>query len=131
MGMSRHGLIRVFGATGIIFLRRTESFDPVILKQSAFFLSVLLFTSVSGWGEEWQNIAGGRWRELKEIRNGSAGFQIQPPERTGVLFTNLLREEMGATNRALYNGSGVAAGDVDGDGWPDIVFAGLEGKLSL
>jgi hypothetical protein len=38
------------------------------------------------------------------------------PEKTSVTFRNELRDESGARNRNLYNGSGVALGDFDGDG---------------
>ncbi len=38
---------------------------------------------------------------------------------------NLLPEPRHLTNQILPNGSGVAAGDVDGDGWCDLFFAGL------
>ncbi len=35
------------------------------------------------------------------------------------------------TNQILLNGSGVAAGDVDGDGWCDLYFCGLDGPNAL
>ncbi|MFN0066934.1 MAG: FG-GAP-like repeat-containing protein [Limisphaerales bacterium] len=34
-------------------------------------------------------------------------------------------------NQILLNGSGVAAGDVDGDGWCDLYFCGLDGPNAL
>src|SRR5437879_5089757 len=36
-----------------------------------------------------------------------------------------------ATNRVLENGSGVAIGDFDGDGRPDIFLCSLEGRNAL
>mgnify|MGYP003871047729 CR=1 FL=1 len=54
-----------------------------------------------------------------------AGFTLLPAAQTGVHFVNLLPEPRHLTNQILPNGSGVAAGDVDGDGWCDLFFAGL------
>jgi len=45
--------------------------------------------------------------------------------QTGVAFTNHLAEEAAAANRVLLNGSGVAVGDFDNDGWADVYFCGL------
>lgn len=53
------------------------------------------------------------------------------PEAAGLLFTNRLSEFRAATNRTLYNGSGVATGDIDGDGRADIILAGVEGQLEI
>jgi hypothetical protein len=54
-----------------------------------------------------------------------------PPEITGVMFTNVLARDRHLTNQILLNGSGVAAGDVDGDGWCDVYFCGLDGPNVL
>ena len=48
------------------------------------------------------------------------------PAQTGVVFTNVLSDERSAANRNLLSGSGVAAGDIDGDGWCDLYFCGLD-----
>lgn len=60
-----------------------------------------------------------------------AGFTLLTPERTGVTFTNSLTEEAGAANRVLFNGSGVAVGDFDQDGRPDVFFCSLNGRNTL
>ncbi len=39
--------------------------------------------------------------------------------------------ERGLTNQIYYSGSGVAAGDVDGDGLADLYFCGLDGPNTL
>ncbi len=50
---------------------------------------------------------------------------------TGITFTNLLAESRSLTNQIYLNGSGVAAGDVDGDGWCDLYFCSLDGPNAL
>ena len=47
-------------------------------------------------------------------------------DRTGILFTNVLDRERSLTNQIYLNGSGVALGDVDADGWCDIYLCGLD-----
>ena len=53
------------------------------------------------------------------------------PNVTGITFTNRLAQERHLTNQILLNGSGVAAGDVDGDGWCDLYFCALDGPNKL
>jgi hypothetical protein len=50
----------------------------------------------------------------------ATGFSLMDAKRTGVTFTNVLAPERHLTNNILLNGSGLACGDVDGDGRPDI-----------
>src|SRR5688572_26347497 len=59
------------------------------------------------------------------------GFTLLSPAETGVAFTNSLTEEAGAANRVLFNGSGVAVGDFDQDGRPDIYLCSLNGRNTL
>ncbi len=54
------------------------------------------------------------------------GFQAIPSAATGIDFTNVLDLHRGLVNQNLMNGSGVAAGDVDGDGRCDLYFCGLD-----
>ena len=54
------------------------------------------------------------------------GFTQIDPSGAGILFSNRLAEERSITNQVLLNGSGVAAGDMDGDGRCDLFFCGLD-----
>jgi enediyne biosynthesis protein E4 len=62
---------------------------------------------------------------------GKAGFTLMSPEKTGVGFTNLLQGDAFLTNAVAHNGSGVALGDIDGDGWVDIYLCSLQGPNRL
>jgi hypothetical protein len=79
----------------------------------------------------WQNGPGYRWTELPVPATGKPGFSHLEGQATGILFTNVLRNERGIANRNLLSGCGVAAGDVDGDGWCDLFFCGLDNGCVL
>jgi enediyne biosynthesis protein E4 len=78
-------------------------------------------------GLVWSEGPGFRAATLPRQEAGRTGFASMSPDQTGVRFTNELRGDVALTNAVAHNGSGVAVGDVDGDGWPDLYFAGLEG----
>src|SRR5258708_6758368 len=63
--------------------------------------------------------------------SGKAGFTLLDSKNTGVGFTNNLRGDALLTNAVALNGSGVAIGDVDGDGWQDIYLCNLQGPNRL
>ena len=75
--------------------------------------------------------AGYRCIPLAVPATGHAGFTLLPPEQTGLAFTNTLSEANVAQNQIRMNGSGVALGDVDGDGRCDIFVCSLEGHVAL
>ena len=54
-------------------------------------------------------------------------FELLEPSRTGVTFANTITTSDSfnvQTDVYIYNGAGVAIGDVDNDGFPDVFFAG-------
>lgn len=59
------------------------------------------------------------------------GFAKMEAAITGVAFTNALPVAAAARNRILAGGSGVALGDVDGDGRTDLYFCRLLGSNAL
>src|SRR5260370_30867940 len=77
---------------------------------------------------EWQTGPGYRWRELPVPAAGKTGFTLLPPQTTGIFFTNFISDQRAVTNQNLLNGSGVAFGDVDGDGLCDIYLCRLDGN---
>ncbi|MBI3415343.1 MAG: VCBS repeat-containing protein [Verrucomicrobia bacterium] len=94
-------------------------------------LGELLGFFAHGNGLEWESSNGFRSAPLVVPAAGKTGFTLLSASATGINFTNLLSVERSLTNQILLNGSGVAAGDVDGDGWCDLYFCGLDGPNKL
>jgi len=70
---------------------------------------------------------------ILEIQNrGSSNvFHGISPDKTGVKFVSQVDEWEASQNRVLYNGAGVAVGDYDRDGWPDIFICSVDGNSVL
>ncbi|MFO7847240.1 MAG: FG-GAP-like repeat-containing protein [Balneolaceae bacterium] len=108
-----------------------------LLKDSVspLLLAVLLYTILlcSGFiigcspssDLEWNYEEGYRWAEISPGYFGSTGFQTLSASQTGIEFNNRITREEIDDNRHYLNGSGVAAGDINGDGLVDLYFAGL------
>ena len=87
----------------------------------------LASTRAYGLGElVWEAGAGFRRAALPAPAGERAGFTLLKTNDTGITFRNGLADATVATNRLLEIGSGVALGDIDGDGWVDVYFCGLE-----
>jgi len=88
-------------------------------------------TSSSDGRGAWQYGDQVRWASLADPQEDGPGFERLDSSRTGVGFENRVTKEMMAQNRILMHGSGVAVGDVNGDGWPDLYITSLRGPNRL
>src|SRR5258708_36853291 len=79
----------------------------------------------------WHQERGYRWRELAVPRRGHAGFTLLTANRTGLTHANVVDDAHAVLNRNLLIGAGVAIGDIDGDGLPDIFLASVERPAAL
>jgi enediyne biosynthesis protein E4 len=108
---------------------------PFPLSTALRLLLVLLQTAVSGFPDTpWKQANGGRFQALAPAPGGEVGrtgFTTLRPADTGLAFTNSLDPQAAANNRILENGSGIALGDVDGDGLCDIYLCRLQGPNGL
>jgi len=81
--------------------------------------------------EAWQNGLGFRFAPLAVPAGGKTGFTQMKGGQTGITFTNELLPARFMENHNLLNGSGVAAGDYDGDGRVDLYFCNAGGHNAL
>ena len=80
---------------------------------------------------EWKAGSGFRSAALAVPSVGKAGFSQLLEAQTGIVFTNHLSDAAVAENQIRLIGSGVALGDVDGDGLCDLYLCRLEGANAL
>ena len=80
---------------------------------------------------KWESRDGYRVALLPVPASGRAGFVLLTAEATGIRFTNSLSLTRAMANVNLFNGSGVALGDYDGDGLCDIYLCDLGGTNAL
>lgn len=100
-----------------------------VIAAGIFYLGV--GSKLSGVAPEWESGEGWRRCALEDFSGTAVGFEKLGVDRTGVEFRNEVAEQKVAFNRNLENGSGVALGDVDGDGLCDVYFAGLDSENRL
>ncbi|MCC7374418.1 MAG: VCBS repeat-containing protein [Verrucomicrobiales bacterium] len=100
---------------------------------AALWRSASLFLTLGTLGAAAADPTATEFRALPAtpIGSGSPGFTRMPAAETGLDFTNHLAQSRFLTNQIHLNGSGVALGDIDGDGWCDIFLTGLDGPNAL
>lgn len=107
----------------------------VISKTTASFIICLTGLAIGLAADvgklEWKQADGYRIAALPVTAKGQPGFTLLAPNETNVRFTNSLSESRALLNQNLLNGSGVALGDYDGDGWCDIYLCDLGGTNVL
>ncbi|WP_237855715.1 FG-GAP-like repeat-containing protein [Rhodohalobacter sulfatireducens] len=101
---------------------------PVIF---IFIFGILLSGCNKSTELNWKNEDGYRWSNISTEIFGSTGFKSLPSSHTGIGFINIIKRSAIDKNRHYLNGSGVAAGDVDGDGLTDLYFSGLSNPNKL
>jgi len=96
-------------------------------------LALVLFATTGGQGiaPESPGLPPARSVLLSRPQGRGSGFTRLNPVQTGLNFTNRVSLKAVAQNRLIEDGSGVAAGDFDGDGLCDLYFCNLEGANRL
>ena len=112
-------------------MRLSPSPPPIVSRLFATAGLCLLAGTVAPRATEWIVGDGYRYRALTVSTNSQAGFTSLAANSTGIGFVNRLAKERYTTNQIYLNGSGVAAGDYDGDGWCDLFFSGLDSENKL
>lgn len=79
----------------------------------------------------WPTNAGFRSLPIASLKNGKPGFALLTESLTRIVFTNRLSDAAAAENQIRMGGSGVALGDIDGDGFCDVYLCRLEGDNAL
>jgi hypothetical protein len=103
----------------------------VAIRQCFAFIGLLVFLSIPVRAADWETNGASRGIALTLGSDHPAGFTRLESSQTGIAFTNSLSPSRGVTNQIYFNGSGVAAGDIDGDGWCDLFFCSLDGTCAL
>lgn len=80
---------------------------------------------------KWNEEENYRWAEVTSGYFGSTGFERLSPDTTDIFFSNDLNEKDIIENQHFLNGSGVALGDINGNGLVDIYFASIKGPNKL
>jgi len=100
-------------------------------------LSGLILLMILGYGCSkkssklvWHSGNGYRWATVSHNTSG-VGFKKLNADQTGINFINHLSKDDITKNRYYLNGSGVAAGDVNGDDRVDLYFTQLDGPNHL
>ena len=97
-----------------------------------FFILIILFMGCTQNTPGWKKGEVVKSEKLIEsIGNGQSGFTEMSPTQTGITAANQIGEKEVLGNQHLMHGSGIALGDVNGDGWVDIYMARIRGSNVL
>ncbi len=129
--LQRHGMCDLKKSIGQIFTGELCLLLWCRSARAAVLLAFALVGAVNAAQSTWHEETGFRWASLEVPVAGRVGFTPLSAGATGLSFTNVLSESSIAANRVLANGSGVAVGDFDNDGLPDIYLCGLESPNAL
>ena len=99
-------------------------------KINIFAIIFLFFTGCEKQTFKWNEQDDHRWTHLK-VKKGMSRLNLIKSDKTGINFKNQISDDLIASNRALLSGSGVALGDIDGDGLTDIYFCKTDGSNTL
>lgn len=98
----------------------------LLMRRAAGIVAVPLLGGCERVDTAWHQEDGHRWRALEPAGRSRAGFQPMDAGRTGVVHANVVSDDSALFNRHLLIGAGVAAGDVDNDGRPDLFVASVQ-----
>ncbi len=116
-----------------------ESTGPIVSLRKLraiwflFFVFIAFSKNFVGLCEQlWQTIPEGRFRKLTAFdKNRAAGFKLLNNAQLGISFTNTLPEALAQSRQYSLNGAGLALGDFDRDGLPDIYLCNKGGRNHL
>lgn len=80
---------------------------------------------------DWTHEDGFRYRELNVQGRSRTGFTEVDSLRSGIVAVNAVSQDAIIANRHMMHGSGIAIGDVTGDGLPDVYVARLSAPDAL
>ncbi len=107
----------------------------VVRRAQAVALALIGACAVAACGSRvdtaWHQADGYRWRALALPWRGQDGFTQLTSSSTGLVHRNDVDDEHAMANRNLLIGAGVALGDLDGDGLPDMFLASVERPAAL
>jgi len=103
--------------------------DSLFYSKVTFLSFLILWLQLTGCSSsvelDWHEEETYRWAEVSPGFFGRTGFSELPSSKSGIDFVNRVTEEEIVQNRHYMNGSGVAAGDVNGNGLIDLYFTGM------
>ena len=108
------------------------SVKKIIILAATLLITTVFFQHCGTKKElDWKQSEGYRWAKLAVEPDNKVGFEKLTASITGIDFLNGLEEQQIISNRHLYDGSGLALGDIDNDGFCDIYFCRLNGPNAL